>query len=658
MGAALSDFKRLFWAIRKQLVRSAGEVNVDDLTTQAIDVAARFQILGGSALIEALGLDAKERFEEATVLLNDLFEHISPDLEGHRLFCLGSVLYEREMFDTSIEAYQKALATPGFDAPGKALYNLGLTFNDKGDTDSSIDAYQKALATGLDAPGGALNNLGNAFCDKGDIDSGIDAYQRALATAGFDSPAAALNNLASAFHAKGDYNRAIDIYREALSTPGVEPAKVRCNLAIALRDAGRLEDAQAEINAVLSSSSDVDPQQRQRARLIKKLLNDMLPAEALQSAERRQVEPKAIGADNRKPQSTEERVKAKVRNAKESQYDKYLKLADSTRANQLSILRGWSSSVTLLDGSHGQWRGGGYFLKWHGKGMVIDPGFDFLHNFHDAGFHGREIDAVVVSHNHPDHNAEVKHLDDLRYEIWNACTRADQPTPEPYVLVMDLDTRDQHKEDFCRAEGPQRHPPIIFDVGRCSPLDCLEQSVLHDFPCTITYFRAQHSADVPNATSFVITLLDEGGAEFRLGYTADTRYYPELKDRLGKCDVLIAHISQPDYEEYDDVKHRKKVHLGYRGLIQLLSEVKPPLVLIGEFWAGLTDLRIDLSQGLREQSGVRHILPTSVGMHIRLPSREIECTECGTPTPFEEIRVAPPADIYGSLSYLCPKCML
>jgi glyoxylase-like metal-dependent hydrolase (beta-lactamase superfamily II) len=66
-----------------------------------------------------------------------------------------------------------------------------------------------------------------------------------------------------------------------------------------------------------------------------------------------------------------------------------------------SCLRGWSSAVTLLEGStDSHWVGGGYFLKWRGKGIVIDPGFDFIDNFHDAGYHMREVDAVLVSHNH------------------------------------------------------------------------------------------------------------------------------------------------------------------------------------------------------------------------------------------------------------------
>jgi hypothetical protein len=90
----------------------------------------------------------------------------------------------------------------------------------------------------------------------------------------------------------------------------------------------------------------------------------------------------------------------------------------------------------------------------------------------------------------------------------------------------------------------------------------------------------------------------------------------------------------------------KVVHLGYRGTAKLLKECQPKLALIGEFWAGFTDLRIPLVKELRQQSGVS------------LPSLDIECTECHKPTPFSEIKVAPPTDHFGSLAYLCPSCMI
>ncbi len=107
-----------------------------------------------------------------------------------------------------------------------------------------------------------------------------------------------------------------------------------------------------------------------------------------------------------------------------------------------------------------------------------------------------------------------------------------------------------------------------------------------------------------------------------------------------------------------DASKLKEVHLGYRGTARLLKECQPKLALIGEFWAGFTDLRISLVKGLRQRSGVQAVLPAGLAMHLQLPTLDIECTECRKATPFSEIKIAPPTDNFGSLAYLCPGCMI
>lgn len=124
------------------------------------------------------------------------------------------------------------------------------------------------------------------------------------------------------------------------------------------------------------------------------------------SMDRRRVAPRSTDQTTAAAprESPESRLIRRATQAGETQYDRYLARPNSKRSDSISILRGWSSAIPLLDGSERRWRGGGYFLTWRGFGIVLDPGFDFLRNFHDAGFHAREISAVIVSHNHPDHN--------------------------------------------------------------------------------------------------------------------------------------------------------------------------------------------------------------------------------------------------------------
>ena len=118
------------------------------------------------------------------------------------------------------------------------------------------------------------------------------------------------------------------------------------------------------------------------------------------------------------------------------------------------------------------------------------------------------------------------------------------------------------------------------------------------------------------------------------------------------------HISMPDEEEYENRDHFKKVHLGYNGLAKLIEKAQPKMVLVGEFWAGLADIRIDLIKGLRGRTGNKiPILPTGLGFHLKLPSLEVECTGCKKPVPHDHIKIAPATSSFGPLGYLCQRCL-
>jgi ribonuclease BN (tRNA processing enzyme) len=88
--------------------------------------------------------------------------------------------------------------------------------------------------------------------------------------------------------------------------------------------------------------------------------------------------------------------------------------------NKLVILRRWQSFTPKIPSRSLPYnsRGGGYFLLWQGKGIVIDPGYDFIQNFYDEGFSLDDIDAVIISHSHPDHDDDLSTLTTLIRE-WN-----------------------------------------------------------------------------------------------------------------------------------------------------------------------------------------------------------------------------------------------
>jgi tetratricopeptide (TPR) repeat protein len=623
----------------------------------------------------------KGEYDEAINAYRNALKDPKLDLPGHTWYILGNALRKKDEYDEAINAYRNAIKDPKFNKSGNAWFYLGLTLGDKGEYDEQIKAYRKALKdpkydqTGIlwfnlgnalshkgayneaikafrnalkdpnfDNPGKAWNNLGLALNNKGEYDEAIKAHRKSLKDPKYDTPGYAWNNLGVSLDAKGEYDKAIKAYRKSLKDPKYDtPWNAWYNLAIAYKKQGDKKKAISFLDKIQKNSKVPDSIKRE-AKSFQTVIEANLKEGSLSFRDRELIE-SAQKVD--KEHRAEERILEKIEGAEEDAYKKYKKKKSSNRDNMISILRGWSSAVTLLEGTEGLWRGGGYFLKWQRTGIVVDPGFDFLRNFHDAGYHGREIDAVIVTHNHSDHNDDLRSIDDLRYELYK------REKAKPYILFLDEDTRTHIK---FQAEKPAHHKQIHFDIGRCNPFDIIKSQ--KGMPFTIEYFPVRHAKEVPNAIGFKLHLQTDGKNSLTVGFTGDCEFNNNLAKNLNGCDLLIAHISQPEVSELKTPTIRKKNHLGYRGLSKLITKAKPKFVIVSEFWAGLADIRIDLVQGLRDLTGLSRILPGGIGLHLTLPDMKVECTKCGSKIPFDDVRVSPPANPFGNLSYLCSRCVL
>lgn len=662
-AATINEFKGLFKAARREHTKAGRLATADNPAHQAALLYAKtHRIPGVEALLAALpacwnDVDLGGSLET----LNTAKKGISPALAGHVEDVAGMLLRELGQHDAAIGCFEKAIATPAYDTPGYAHNGMGLAYAYKGEFDRSIECFQRALATPeYDAPGTAHNNIGLALAHKGEFDRSINYYQKALATPGYDGTGIACTNMGNAYAALGKPERAIECYQKALATPGYDkPHWSRVHLAQSLRELGRLQEAMSEIDTVLAEP-DLE-NRHSHARYLKGMVEEELAGLKPSATEEALTKP-VSGKTAGEADSPEARIVAKLRGSKSQErdkYDVYLRREGQKRDDVFSCLRGWSSAVTLLEGGQDtQWQGGGYFLKWQGRGIVIDPGFDFLDNFHDAGYNGREIDAVLVSHNHPDHNYDLGSVDDLRYELhrrWKVIPEAERKGLDlsRCLLVIDEDTAKAFKHD----SPDHRRSPMKFDRANYEHRRWLQ--AINELPLNIEHFPVWHGEDVPGAMGMKLRLLGpDGKPALVLGYTGDCEYSDALTAHLEGCDILLAHISMPDPEEYTDEKHFKKKHLGYNGLAKLIERTKPRITLVGEFWAGLADLRIDLTQGLRQRTRSAVILPTGVGFHLHLPTLEVECTCCRKRVPCESVRVAPASTPFGPLGYLCERCLV
>ena len=85
--------------------------------------------------------------------------------------------------------------------------------------------------------------------------------------------------------------------------------------------------------------------------------------------------------------------------------------------DQICILQRWNSHTpSLLD----VW-GGGYFLRWRGRGTIIDPGCSFIRLFRLHTPYGlQDVNMVLATHDHVDHCQDLGTLISLLrgYNKW------------------------------------------------------------------------------------------------------------------------------------------------------------------------------------------------------------------------------------------------
>ncbi len=242
------------------------------------------------------------------------------------------------------------------------------------------------------------------------------------------------------------------------------------------------------------------------------------------------------------------------------------------------VLRRWQSfNPKIPRPSNRKLRGGGYFLLWNGKGLVIDPGFDFIQNFYDEGFSLSDIDAVIITHSHPDHDDDFSNITTLIKE-WNDYHRSigqkirikyldlflNESAAKKFASwlqaadvrigrIINLPTLTWNKDTQDWQRGPFRGNNVILDL-------------INEYSMKLEIIPAWHD-DVIGKTASVglkFHLFDISKSKSKkkypkpvavVGYTGDTGAYGvnlagrgegnktcRITEHYRDCDVLVAHL--------------------------------------------------------------------------------------------------------------------
>lgn len=528
-------------------------------------------------------------------------------------FSLGIVNKDNGEYNKAIEYLIKSsVIDPYSPLPYNALGNV---YKDLGSFNDAIECYEKAINIDLNFSD-PWNGLGAIYQAKGEYKEAVRSFEKAIALD--NNYELAYRNLGLTYILLGDYNKGIELLNNALII-----VKQKNNLNYESLIKQDLFNINLIIhNNILLQQESEDP------------INEIL---------------KEI-----KEQGIEEQV-IKNKGKNDNFIEEGIQLNKSTT---FEVLRRWNSYTPII--SYDSYcKGGGYFIQCDGKGIVIDPGLNFIENFRNEGHYFYEIDYVIISHSHNDHMADLESILTLLYKYNSEIKKSNNQSKENTITrqiaqqknipIDDVDSMEV-EEIFCNSPRRKRihiYMPLsafkkyegYFQLFRKEDytihiIEKEQKWVLFD-DIFIEVLAASHKdllSDI-DSTAFIINIKG-----YNIIYTGDTGWndcieqqYKSIKDRIKKVDLLIANIGGFSVNEiyylnqnYDINKAYYDNHLGRLGLAKINSILSPDICLISEFGEELKGYRTKISN-IYQKAFKDSVLffPADIGFKLNLVNKKV-----------------------------------
>ncbi len=336
------------------------------------------------------------------------------------------------------------------------------------------------------------------------------------------------------------------------------------------------------------------------------------------------------------------------------EYEKSIKLRRKIE-DSFICLKGFSSSTPIVNSATTRQEvyGGGLYFRYKNHGVVIDPGIGFLSLMHHNGIFIDDVDVVIVTHNHIDHNCDVAALSALEYD-YNRYRNQDR---EFINKFLDGEFNDEHSITWYLDRGTLDATKSILSQAQVRDLeDSFVKSVILFDGVELRAIHTKHIRD--NDYTYGIKLVfQDNDQKVVWGYTSDTAYFEDLDNFYKDTNVLIMNVSDVYVSDVEGTR-RKKSHLGFEGCLNLIKNVKPQAALVSEFCCTNGDYRFEITKALKDFSDIKSIYPADPGLKMSILGDKMSCSFCKKSSDISGIITIRPKKEFGNIYYICGNCIL
>ncbi len=307
----------------------------------------------------------------------------------------------------------------------------------------------------------------------------------------------------------------------------------------------------------------------------------------------------------------------------------------------------WTPVMPRADSIH-QNTGGGYFLSDGQSSLAIDPGYGFLDMLYKVhGITVMDIDAILITHDHPDHSSELQNIMGLRFVYKDQC----EPmkvylNPSSYYLYKRLL---KYYAVLLDLSSPHRVAPgetLRVNGLTIKTIGMFHKEIFHEMLKDLDEGqRLAMIKKVGDSKSLGLSILGHhpSGKPFHVVIPGDTSFpieYSEIEKIVAfyneqegvntrQPDIACIHLgsleedwSRPSIPEPSKIRYKDDQHLGLNGIIKFLSLTRPRIAVVTEFGEELDrrDLRHALVEIAKEVLVDAHttLIPSDIYLYLIL----------------------------------------